>query len=127
MPRKYKKINYNYRVMTFVQFLQTWVPLAVGILSILTILGGIIYRIHKKFTVYIKEEIATVAKEFKPNGGSSLKDQVNRLETGHNEIVNEVSHVKEEISGIKEDNIRLESKLDKMFDTLLDIASKFGK
>jgi predicted nuclease with TOPRIM domain len=113
--------------MTTVEFLQTWVPLAVGILSILTILGGIIYRIHKKFTVYIKEEIASVAKEFKPNGGSSLKDQVNRLETGHNDIVNEVNSVKDEISEIKEDNKRLESKLDKMFDTLLDIASKFGK
>jgi predicted nuclease with TOPRIM domain len=113
--------------MNIVETLQTWVPLTVGILTILTVIGGILYRIHKKFTVYIRDEIAEVAKEFKPNGGSSLKDQVNRLETGHNEIVGDVNNVKEDVADLKKDTNRLENKIDKMFDTLLDLASKLGK
>ncbi len=128
LPRGILKITHIINtVMNIVEALQTWVPLTVGILTILTVLGGLIYRIHKKFTVYIRDEISEVAKEFKPNGGSSLKDQVNRLETGHNDIVGDVNNVKEDVADLKKDTNRLEDKIDKMFDTLLDLASKLGK
>lgn len=113
--------------MSVVEILQTWVPLTVGILSILTVVGGIIYKVHKKFQAFIKDEINHVVKEFRPNGGSSLKDQVNRLETGHNKIVTDVKEVKTEISELKKDNTRLEEKIDKLFDTLVDVLSKFTK
>lgn len=79
--------------MTFVESLQTWVPLTVGILTILTIISGIIYKAHKGFTSFIENEIKEVAKEFKPNGGSSLKDQVNRLETQHTSLANKVDEI----------------------------------
>jgi predicted nuclease with TOPRIM domain len=52
---------------------------------------------------------------------------VNRLETGHNRIVKDVEELREEISEIKDDNGRLEAKLDRMFDTLLKIIDKFNK
>jgi len=38
------------------------------------------------FTVILKWVISKILKEFKPNGGSSLKDQVNRLESRIDDI-----------------------------------------
>lgn len=113
--------------MTLTELLQTWVPLTVGILTIGTIIGGFVYRLNKKFHAFVEAEIKDVVKEFKPNGGSSLKDQVNRLETGHNQIVKDVEELREEVVEIRDDNSRLEAKLDKMFDTLLKIVDKFNK
>ena len=113
--------------MNFTEFLQTWIPLTVGILTILTIIGGAFYKLNRKFHDFIKTEIEQIIAELRPNGGSSLKDQVNRLETGHIKIVDDVKELKDEMSEIKEDNSRLEAKIDKMFDTLLDALSKFTK
>jgi len=79
--------------MEITQWLQTWVPLIVGILTILTIIAGASYRAYKGFTKFIEEEVREVAKEFKPNGGSSLKDQVNRLEANHASLSNKVDDI----------------------------------
>lgn len=38
------------------------------------------------FTVILKWLVSKILKEFKPNGGSSLKDQVNRLESRIDDI-----------------------------------------
>lgn len=48
--------------------------------------------------------------ELKPNGGGSLKDQVARLEKGHEEL--------------NEKQDKLESKIDKIMETLLDFVSR---
>lgn len=113
--------------MTLTELLQTWVPLTVGILTIGTIIGGFVYRLNKKFHAFVEAEIKDVVKEFKPNGGSSLKDQVNRLESGHDKINKDVEDLRDEILEIKDNNNRLDQKLDKMFDTLLKIVDKFNK
>jgi uncharacterized iron-regulated membrane protein len=80
-------------VMEITQWLQTWVPLIVGILAIITGISGIVYKLYSKFVNFVKEEIKEVTKEFKPNGGSSLKDQVNRLETNHSSLANKVDEI----------------------------------
>jgi uncharacterized iron-regulated membrane protein len=79
--------------MEITQWLQTWIPLMVGILALITGISGIIYKVHKGFIKFIKEEIQEVAKEFKPNGGSSLKDQVNRLEKQYTSLGNKVDEI----------------------------------
>ncbi len=79
--------------MEITQWLQTWIPLTVGILSILTIIVGAVYKAYKGFTHFIEEEVREVAKEFKPNGGSSLKDQVNRLELQHGNLNKKVDEI----------------------------------
>lgn len=79
--------------MEITHWLQTWVPLIVGILAIITGVSGIVYKVHQTFIKFIKEEIQEVAKEFKPNGGSSLKDQVNRLETKNNHLSQRVDEI----------------------------------
>lgn len=66
----YKKIIYNCTIMT----IQDWLGLSLTSLSILAIIGVSIRWV-------IKHYVADILKELKPNGGSSLKDQVNRLET----------------------------------------------
>jgi uncharacterized iron-regulated membrane protein len=79
--------------MEITQWLQTWVPLIVGILAIITGVSTIIYKVHKGFVNFIKDEINEVAKEFKPNGGGSLKDQVNRLEKQHSGLNQKVDEI----------------------------------
>lgn len=51
--------------------------------------------------------------ELKPNGGSSIKDTVSRLE--------------KKISEVDEDNKAMDRKIDKMFEALLEHISKTDK
>lgn len=51
--------------------------------------------------------------ELKPNGGSSIKDTVSRLE--------------KKISEVDEDNKTMDRKIDKMFEALLEHISKTDK
>lgn len=53
--------------------IQDWLGLTLTSLSILTVIGVAVRWI-------VRHYIADIVKELKPNGGSSLKDQVNRLE-----------------------------------------------
>ena len=72
------------------------------IVSITTIIASIAYSIKWLTKHYLAE--------LKPNGGSSLKDSVRRLE--------------EKISEADEQRCRMDQKLDRMYDVLLDhIAS----
>lgn len=79
--------------MTFTEWLQTYVPITLGILSILGVILGFIAQATKRFQNFIKEEVQEVAKELRPNGGSSLKDQVNRLEEGHRKLEEKVDTI----------------------------------
>jgi hypothetical protein len=68
--------------------IESLVAIAVGIISILGSLAFVVKWLVKHYFA-----------ELKPNGGSSLKDQVNRLEKQHE---------------------KLESKVDKIYDILLE-------
>jgi hypothetical protein len=67
--------------------LESLVAIAVGVISILGSLAFVIKWLVKHYFA-----------ELKPNGGSSIKDQVNRLESQHE---------------------KLEAKVDKIYDILL--------
>jgi len=79
--------------MEILKWLETWIPLIIGILTIVTMISGIFYTIYKTFTKFVKDEIQEVIKEFKPNGGTSLKDQVNRLEAHHDDLKVKVDEI----------------------------------
>jgi hypothetical protein len=79
------------------------------IIGIGTILSGIAFAIKW----LVKNYFAEMKAEFKPNGGSSLKDQINRLE--------------EKARDAEEDRKNLHEKIDKMFDVLLNHISKTDK
>jgi hypothetical protein len=68
--------------------LESVAAITVSILSIITSLAIGIRWLVKHYFDAIKAE-------FKPNGGSSLKDQVNRLEIQHNKLDTKVDKIYE--------------------------------
>jgi hypothetical protein len=85
---------------------QDWASL---IVAILTIVSSIAFGIKWLVKHYLSE--------LKSNGGSSVKDQINRLEVRMYEA--EVSRKQ-----MKEDHKVMKEKLDHMYDILLDYIAK---
>ena len=50
----------------------------VAVATVTTLLGGLIWIVNK--------QVATLLAEHKPNGGSSMKDQLNRIESDVNKF-----------------------------------------
>jgi HD superfamily phosphodiesterase len=86
--------------------IQDWASL---IVAILTIVSSIAFSIKWLVKHYLSE--------LKTNGGSSVKDQINRLEARLNE-----ADIKR--SQMKEDHKVMKEKLDHMYDILLDYIAK---
>lgn len=85
---------------------QDWAGL---ILSVLTIIGAL--------SAGIKFLVKHYLSELKPNSGSSMKDQISRLEQRINEA--DISRKQ-----MKEDHKVMKDKLDHMYDILLEYISK---
>ena len=86
--------------------LEAWVGTIVGIVTIITSVGLGVKWLVKHYFDEIKAEL-------KPNGGSSIKDQVNRLE-----------------KDIREADLRrkeMSNKLDHMYEILLDYIANNKK
>jgi len=83
--------------------IQDWAALAVSVLTIVAVVAGSIKWLVKHYL-----------SELKPNSGSSLKDQVNRLENALDE---------QRIDSEKSRD-RQEKKLDEMYKILLEHISK---
>lgn len=98
----YKKLYYNCYIMT----IQDWLGLTLTSLSILTVIGVAIRWVVRH---YLKD----VLHELKPNSGSSLKDQVTRLEAR----VQDADTKRKEMS----------NKIDHMYEVLLDYISRSSK
>jgi len=79
--------------------IQDWAALAVSVLTIVAVLAGAIKWLVKHYLI-----------ELKPNSGSSLKDQVSRLEI--------------RISEANDRRQDMEKKLDHMYDILIEYISK---
>jgi len=54
----------------------------VAVAIVTTLLGGLIWIVNKQVTVLLAEH--------KPNGGSSMKDQLNRIEADVNKVSDKV-------------------------------------
>ena len=67
----------------------------------------------------VKHYFNDIKHELKPNGGSSLKDQVNRMEIQHSEFKNRL----DEADQMRRD---MNKKIDKMYDILIDYIAKKG-
>ena len=89
----------------------TWAPPVLAFLSILGIVGGMIRWLVKHYLDEMKAE-------FKPNGGGSLKDQVNRLESDQKKLYEKIEKVEEhnEMS-----HKELSGKIDKLYTTIITI------
>jgi hypothetical protein len=86
--------------------LEAWVGTIVGVLTIVTSVGLGVKWLVKHYFDEIKHEL-------KPNGGSSLKDQVNRIE--------------KDLDIAKQRNRDMSNKLDHMYEVLLDYIANNQK
>ena len=86
--------------------IQDWASLIVAILTIVSSIG-----------LSIKWMVKHYLSELKPNSGSSMKDQISRLETAVDE---------QRIDSVKSRD-RQEKKLDEMYQILIDHIAKVNK
>jgi hypothetical protein len=89
----------------------SWAPPVLAFLSVLGIVAGMIRWLVKHYLDELKAE-------FKPNGGGSMKDAINRLESENQKI-----HVK--IDKIEENNERtsknISDKVDRLYTTIIKV------
>jgi hypothetical protein len=90
-----------------------WAALVLTILSIVALVAGGIKWLTKHYFDEIKAE-------FKPNGGSSLKDAVNRLEL-------DVAHLKDHMLKEEVEQTNMQNKIDRMYEILLDFIANSKK
>lgn len=96
----------NNIIIDIIMTIESWVGIIVGISTIITSAGLGIRWLVKHYFDEIKHEL-------KPNSGSSLKDQVTRLE--------------EKVSEAEEQRKITNSKIDHMYEVLLDYITRSSK
>lgn len=100
-----KNRHYNRYIMTW----QEWVPLTVGIITIIASIGAFIRYITKN---YLRQELEVVKHELQPNSGKSMKDQITRLESKHERLEKENIEINQKLD-------KLDHRVEKMFDIIL--------
>jgi hypothetical protein len=89
----------------------TWAPAVLAFLSIIGVVAAMIRWLVKHYLDEMKAE-------FKPNGGSSLKDQVNRLEAEHQKLFEKFEKAEDQAM---KDHKDLANKIDKVYSTIINI------
>ena len=88
-----------------------------GIIIGVSAVAGIVFTILRFYIkAFAKQELEDIRHELKPNSGSSMKDQVTRLEENQKRIT-DTQKADSERFDHKLD--KLEDKVDKMFDIIL--------
>lgn len=88
-----------------------------GLIIGVAAVAGIVFTILRFYIkAFAKQELEDIRHELKPNSGSSMKDQVTRLEANQKQIT-ETQKVDSERFDHKLD--KLEDKVDKMFEIIL--------
>ena len=99
---------------------QEWIPVAVGVIAILTAIGATIRYVIKN---YLRQELYVIKHELQPNSGSSMKDQVTRLELTQKAIqAQQTAHIaqqKEEESKLESRMDKIEEKIDRLFEIII--------
>ena len=122
LPPKTKKWFYNSIAMTFYTILAatedtpgvltldvSWASDVLALLGIISAIGTIVvFWIRHE----VKKNFNEIKSEFKPNGGGSLKDQVNRLEKGHENLESRIDNMDKKVDG-------LDSKVDTIVNFIL--------
>lgn len=99
-------------------------PLFVIILEFIILIGAFLGTIGAGIKWLTKHYFDEIKAELRPNHGSSLKDQVTRLEE------KQITHEKNMDSQLKQltgQHSKLEGKIDKLYDTLLDHIANTNK
>jgi Na+-transporting methylmalonyl-CoA/oxaloacetate decarboxylase gamma subunit len=98
------------------------------VLVVLSLIAVILSVLRHYIRTFAKEQLEDIRHELKPNGGSSIKDQVTRLEASQKNMSSmHATYIDSQSEKNGRDDLRmdkLEEKIDKIFDILL---SKLGK
>ena len=89
----------------------TWAPPVLAFLSVLGIVAGLIRWLVKHYLEELKAE-------FKPNGGGSMKDAINRLEKDHARLYAKIENVEEANLETHKD---LSNKIDMVYTTIISV------
>jgi peptidoglycan hydrolase CwlO-like protein len=73
---------------------------ASDVLALIGILGAVATVIALWIRLEVKKNFNEIKAEFKPNGGSSLKDQVNRLEKGHENLEDRFNNIDKKVDSL---------------------------
>lgn len=92
----------------------SWAPAVLAFLSIIGVVAGMIRWLVKHYLDEMKAE-------FKPNGGSSLRDSVNRLESENKEIRSKIEKME---AHNEESHKELSTKIDKLYTTIISILKE---
>lgn len=90
--------------------IQEWAGFILTLLSIIAALG---FGVRWVIRHYLKD----ILHEVKPNGGSSIKDQVNRMES-------DIKALQKQNADGEEFHKRMDAKLDHLTDVFIDYISK---
>jgi hypothetical protein len=94
----------------------------IGIIIGVSAVAGILFAILRFYIkTFAKEQFDEIRHELKPNGGSSIKDQVTRLEEKQKEIA---QRQHEDDVKFEQRIDKLENKIDDVFRIILDKLSK---
>jgi flagellar biosynthesis/type III secretory pathway M-ring protein FliF/YscJ len=100
---------------------QEWVPLTVGIITIITAVGAFVRYVIKNF---LRQELELIKHELQPNSGKSIKDQVTRLEATQKIMQREqTEHIqaqREEEGKIETRIEKIEKKIDRLYEIIID-------
>ena len=99
---------YNRYIMT----IQEWQGIIGLILGVAAVVGIVFTILRFYIKAFAKQELEDIRHELRPNSGSSLKDQVTRLEESHERI-------KEENDQIHKKLDKLDNRVEKMFEVIL--------
>jgi cell fate (sporulation/competence/biofilm development) regulator YlbF (YheA/YmcA/DUF963 family) len=101
--------------------IQEWQTL-LGLILAVSAVAGVMFAILRFYIKsFAKEQFDEIRHELKPNGGSSIKDQVTRLEEKQKEIA-ERQH--EDDVKFEQRLNKLENKIDDVFKIILEKLSK---
>lgn len=89
----------------------SWAPAVLAMIGIAGAVAGMIRWLVKHYFDDIKAEL-------KPNGGSSIKDQVNRLESEHKKLFEKIEKVEQHN---EQSHKELSAKVDKIYTTIITI------
>lgn len=88
----------------------TWAPPLLAFLSVIGVVAGMIRWLVKHYLDELKAE-------FKPNGGGSMKDAINRLEKDQSKLYEKIEKVEEANLETHKD---LSNKIDMVYTTIIN-------
>lgn len=88
---------------------QAVISLVIGVAAV----AGVVFTVLRFYIkAFAKQELEEIKHELKPNSGSSLKDQVTRLEDNHRRLEKENVEINKKLD-------KLDNRIEKMFEVIL--------